>query len=165
MTIRNVLERILIQHPDLYTDGPDLLDVLDQGLAQALFGDGTETGDAEAVARDLLDLYENCAKWTGDECAVEHVRVEGVGVELADGAYLAMEELDTGDVYPVLGYDMKDDGRVYFHRLPEGARVFVMRSGAVVIAHPDLVLTEGGIDEGESAAPDHGSTLEDEDQQ
>jgi hypothetical protein len=104
--------------------------------------------DREAVA----SLEAACRTWTGKdgECEAVHVNVEGDAIELGRGAYLAFVEYAGGAARPVLGYDIPDTGRAYYHQLAPGTRVLVL-GGAIVLQHPGLVLTPGGVDEGEDA--------------
>jgi hypothetical protein len=130
------------------------IDGLMDTLAGAIFGEGARTGNLDSPSRSLSDLYDRCAEYTEGDCLVQPVSITGEAVELGPANYLAWEEISGEQARPVLGYDLPEVDRYYYHHFPEDTRVFVLSNGALVITHPDLMLTEGGLDEGDDARVD-----------
>ncbi len=125
-------------------------EVLDR-LALNMFGAGAvvqEGHDSDTTAaKEADELIAACKEWTGQENPSVHpMAISGPAVELGDASYLAMETGDDERARIVLGYDLPESGRVYWHRFAEGARVFVMND-ALVIRHPAQTLTPGGLHE------------------
>ncbi len=155
-TLRSlVLSALQKQDTVEFEDSEDVADLANAitesivtGLSEALEDEDEDDTPERAVA----NLYEACAKWSGEPCEVRNVAVEGPAVELGQGQYLVMEELDPETMYAVLGYQLPD-GRPYHHRFSQDSRVFVLPKGVVVIAHPDMVLGTHGIHEQEASAP------------
>jgi len=154
-----------LENQDLvqFEDKEDVTDLANEiteriitGLSEVL---EDEDEDEDTPERAVANLYEACAKWSGEPCEVRNVAVEGPGVELGQGQYLVMEELDKDTMYAVLGYQLPD-GRPYHHRFSEDSRVFVLPRGVVVIAHPKMVLGTHGIHEQEASAPATDDMLE-----
>lgn len=123
------------------------VDDLLNAMAEELFGEGAETGDPASPSRALSDLYENCSEWTDGACEVTALNLTGPAVELGSADWLAWEFAEGEDSRPTLGYTMPDVERFYYHQLPAETRVFVLPSGALVVTHPDLMLTAQGLDE------------------
>jgi len=150
--LHHALKRVLNDNADLdlseAEDREALTDELVEALAATLFGPRALLGQPGEPPRKVHDLFKRAKKWTTEqEIPVASVTLEDEAIELGDGAYLAWEELDSGEARPVLGYDMPETGRFYFHRFHPDTRVFVTDGGVVVIAHTDLLLTPFGIDE------------------
>jgi len=182
VSIPQLIQGVLDNHAHLFEDDDDadeLSVALVNAMRAAMFGPvqpgkaaccatpgaGSEDEAEEAQEaddRELLDLYEACSTWTDGTACEVRVLQEEPALRLGPGAFLAMDTLEDGEVFPVLGYDLPDAGRVYYHRFPTGAEVWVTKSGAVVITHPDLILTPGGLDEGDSRAPDHDDEPDDD---
>jgi hypothetical protein len=152
LIIQGLEQQEIVQFEDP-EDEMDLANALAEsvvtGLSEIL---EDEPDEAETPERAVADLYDACAKWSGQPCEVRNVAVEGPGVELGQGQYLVMEELDRETMYAVLGYKLPD-GRPYHHRFSQESRVFVLPKGVVVIAHPQMVLGTHGIHEQEASAP------------
>lgn len=151
--IINGLEQQQIVEFEDAQDEEDLANALTEsvvtGLAEIL---EDEPDDEETPQRAVADLYDACSKWSGQPCEVRNVAVEGPAVELGQGQYLVMEEMDRDTMYAVVGYTLPD-GRPYHHRFSAESRVFVLPKGVVVIAHPRMVLGTHGIHEQEASAP------------
>lgn len=123
------------------------VDNLLNAMATELFGEGAKTGNPASPSRALVDLYENCSEWTEGACEVTALNLTGPAVELGDADWLTWEVAEGEDSRPTLGYTMPDVDRFYYHQLPPETRVFVLPSGALVVTHPDLMLTSQGLDE------------------
>jgi hypothetical protein len=104
---------------------------------------------APSPERTLSELFTACAAYTDREaCETAQISVSGPAVELGAGSFLAFDELPGGSARPVLGYDLPDSGRTYYHPLPPDTKVWAM-DGAVVIGQDDLRLTKYGLGEPE----------------
>ena len=138
-----------------FEDEDDVLDLANEITEHIVTGFSAileDEDEDDTPERAVANLYEACAKWSGEPCEVRNVAVGGPAVELGQGQYLVMEELDPETMYAVLGYQLPD-GRPYHHRFSEESRVFVLPKGVVVIAHPDMVLGTHGIHEQDASAP------------
>lgn len=99
--------------------------------------------------RAMVELFQACSVYTDrDACEAAEIEVKGPAVELGAGAFLAFDQLPGGETRPVLGYDLPDSGRSYYHPLPADTKVWAM-DGAVVIGQDDLKLTKHGLGEPE----------------
>jgi len=97
----------------------------------------------------LGELFHACNVYTDREaCEAAEISVSGPAVELGAGVFLAFDQLPGGETRPVLGYDLPDSGRSYYHPLPPDTKVWAM-DGAVVIGQDDLRLTKYGLGEPE----------------
>ena len=103
----------------------------------------------EKPERAMVELFQACSTYTNREaCETAEINVSGPAVELGAGRFLAFDQLPGGETRPVLGYDLPDSGRSYYHPLPPDTKVWAM-DGAVVIGQDDLVLTQYGLGEPE----------------
>jgi len=181
MSLRDVILGALVAHFDWPADegaipvANKLTEVISEYINGRLFGvpvafDADQLGPVDSVAAGLAreddeatqGLFERCKAWTGGQCEVEHIAFSGPAVRLGDGAYLAFEELEEDEAAPVLGYDT-EAGKVFFHQMPLGTEAWVTNEGLIVLRHPDIVLTSGGIGEG-LASLETGVDLEDADE-
>lgn len=119
-------------------------------LSDPLVAAGGGAHGAAAMVREpgwgLKALLTACEEYTEREegCALYHVRLNGPAVELGEGAYIAMVRLKGGGTQPILGYNLPDLGEAYYHPLDPGTKVYVLQ-GAVVLAHPDIRLSDRGL--------------------
>ena len=99
--------------------------------------------------RTLGELFTACNIYTDRaSCETAQINVSGPAVALGAGTFLAFDQLPGGETRPVLGYDLPDSGRAYYHPLPPDTKVWAM-DGAVVIGQDDLRLTQFGLAEPE----------------
>ena len=155
MTMRDEIAYAISESKGVTFETPEartaFVDSLMASIAEAWFGEGAKVGNPQSPARSLADLYDRCSEYTEGTCPVQALNVTGEAVELGPASYLAWEELPAGETRAVLGYDLPDVDRYYYHHFPAETKVFVLTNGSLVITHPDLLLTTGGLDEGDEA--------------
>lgn len=122
-------------------------------MCEAL-ADPVVAGGGVEPSRTVLDLVKVCEDYTErEECGLVHVTLDGPAVELGPAVFLAFTKLRGGETQAVLGYNLPDLAEAYYHPLHPEAKVYVL-DGAIVIDHPDLVLTDRGLHEPKRKAGD-----------
>ena len=115
-------------------------------MCEAL-ADPVVAGGGSEPSRTVLNLVKVGEDYTErEECGLVHVSLDGPAVELGPAVFLAFTKLRGGETQAVLGYNLPDLAEAYYHPLHPEARVYVL-DGAIVIDHPDLVLTDRGLHE------------------
>ena len=146
--LRESIEEILVRNPGVRLDsGVDRSALTDELLEAVTACSERQPNPDPSTERTLSELFNACTVYTDREsCETAEISVSGPAVELGAGAFLAFDELPGGTARPVLGYDLPDSGRTYYHPLPADTKVWAL-DGAVVIGQKDLRLTKQGLGE------------------
>lgn len=146
-TIQDTIKEVLERNPGVRMASEVDRSALAAELAIAVNESQPRQPNPEKPERAMVDLFQACNVYTDREaCKAAEISVSGPAVELGAGSFLAFDQLPGGETRPVLGYDLPDSGRSYYHPLPANTKVWAM-DGAVVIGQDDLKLTKYGLGE------------------
>ena len=149
-TLRAAIEEVLTRNGGARLGSSvDRSAVTDELMAAVLAASPRRENPEPNPDRTLGELFTACNLYTDREaCETANINVSGPAVALGAGTFLSFDQLPGGETRPVLGYDLPDSGRSYYHPLPPDTKVWAM-DGAVVIGQDDLVLTQFGLGEPE----------------
>jgi hypothetical protein len=147
--LQEIIAGVLDRNPGVRMASPVDRSALAAELTKAVNEAQPRKPNPEKPERTLGELFHACNVYTDREaCEAAEISVSGPAVELGAGRFLAFDQLPGGETRPVLGYDLPDSGRSYYHPLPPDTKVWAM-DGAVVIGQDDLRLTKYGLGEPE----------------
>jgi len=147
--LQEIIAGVLDRNPGVRMASPVDRSALAAELTKAVNESQPRKPNPEKPETAMVDLFQACNVYPNREaCETAEISVSGPAVELGAGTFLAFDQLPGGETRPVLGYDLPDSGRSYYHPLPPDTKVWAM-DGAVVIGQDDLRLTKYGLGEPE----------------